>query len=78
MMAVERQRGLGYDPVNGRPYLQEYFSPETPECPVCHRVSRMTVERHRYNFWVEGLAIEAALPELSDAERAQIVTGIHA
>lgn len=51
---------------------------DTPKCPHCAEGGQLTVPVQGYMKWtIRGAFIQDALPELSDAEREQLLTGTH-
>lgn len=50
---------------------------ETPTCPRCGEGGTLVVDSDGYADWRAGTLIQQALPELTNAQREQLKTGIH-
>lgn len=53
---------------------QEYV---TPPCPYCAQTGTVTASRSGVMKWAQGALIQNALPELTPAQREQLITGFH-
>jgi hypothetical protein len=49
----------------------------TKSCPTCGESSVLIVPEEGYQRWMEGESIQEALPTLAQAQREQLMTGIH-
>ena len=64
--------------MNENAYPEEFIRVQTGTCVVCEQPGELSVERHRYWHWKgDGQLIQLALPELSVAEREQLISGTH-
>lgn len=49
----------------------------TPSCIVCHKTTKLTIPRERFDRWQKGEMVQRAFYYMSSSERELLMTGIH-
>lgn len=46
------------------------------ECPFCGKKESIEIDQVAYDAWIKGMLVQRAFPELTAAQREQVMTGI--